>query len=246
MLSFLRGTPMVAIRPHLMTDPCPDFLEDFDLFVAYLRTNYGDPNKLGTARRKLKALRQTSSAAAYFAKIMQYLAVLGWKDPDPIIDRAINGLKLHLKDEVAPISLIALVVPLDNRLHERDQERKKETPSDASNNFEMRQAKVGSTFELRRSIGSDAPVQSCVAKISATPIPFVQHAPTPSATSSTICGPLTDVVRKCCYNEGLCLCCSKAGHNAIDCPAKRQFPCPGTTTTSAVLAAAGNARGPTT
>ena len=75
MVSFLRGTPMVAICPYIMSDPCPDFLEDFDLFVAYLRTNYGDPDELGTARRKLKALCQTSSAASYFAKFQQYLAI---------------------------------------------------------------------------------------------------------------------------------------------------------------------------
>ena len=61
MLSFLRGTPIVAVRPHLMADPRPDFLKNSDLFVAYLCTDYGDPNKLGTARRKLKSLRQMSS-----------------------------------------------------------------------------------------------------------------------------------------------------------------------------------------
>ena len=80
------------------------------------------------------SLCQTSSAAAYFAEFQQYLAILGWKDPDPIIDQAINGPKLHLKDKVARIGdrpaslagLIALVVPLDNRLHERDQEQKKD------------------------------------------------------------------------------------------------------------------------
>ena len=171
---------MVAIRPNLMADPRPDFLEDFDLFVAYLRTNYGNPNKLDTTMRKLKALCQTSSAAAYFAKFQQYLAILGWEDPDPIIDQAIDGLKSHLKDKVAcisdrPASLagwIALVVPLDNRLHKRDQEQKKETPSDASKKSLTCQAKVGSTFESRWSIGSNVPVQSLVAEVSATPIPF--------------------------------------------------------------------------
>ena len=86
MVSFLQGTPMVAIRPYIMSDPHPNFLKDFDLFVAYLRTNYGDPDELGTARRKLKALHQTSSAASYFAKFQQYLAILGWKDQDPIIN----------------------------------------------------------------------------------------------------------------------------------------------------------------
>jgi len=100
MISLLRGTPLLAVRPLLSQIPSPIILEDFTLFVDYLRTNYGDPDEKGTARRKLKALRQVGPASSYFAEFQQYIAILGWKDQDPIVDRAIHGLKPYLKDEV--------------------------------------------------------------------------------------------------------------------------------------------------
>jgi hypothetical protein len=67
------------------------------------------------------------------------VAILGWKDQDPIIDKAIEGLKPNLKDEIARqrlvpktlSELITFIIPLDNRLYEREQERKceiKEAP----------------------------------------------------------------------------------------------------------------------
>jgi len=135
MISLLRGTPLLAERPLLSQIPRPIILEDFTLFVDYLRTNYGDPDEKGTARRKLKALRQIGPASSYFAEFQQYIAILGWKDQDPIVDRASDGLKPYLKDEVAKTGLqprslsdlISFIVPLDNRLYEREQERRRET-----------------------------------------------------------------------------------------------------------------------
>lgn len=73
MISLLRGSPLLAVRPLMSAVPRPFILEDHRSFVDYLRTNYGDPDEKGTARRKLKALRQTSSASAYFAEFQQYI-----------------------------------------------------------------------------------------------------------------------------------------------------------------------------
>ena len=177
MVSLLHGTPLLVIHLHVIAWPRPDFLEDFDLFIAYLRTNIGDPDEMGTARHKIKALQKTSLASAYFAEFQQYLAILGWKDQDPIFDRAIDSLKSNLKDEVACIGdqptslarLIAFVVPLDNRLHERDQEREQEIPVVASRPFEMRQ-----------NIGSEGPALSHAAN---TTTHVVNLLPTPNPTA---------------------------------------------------------------
>jgi hypothetical protein len=84
----------------------------------------------GTARRKLKALRQTGPASSYLDK----LSIRGdprMEGPDQVIDQAIEGRKSHLKDEIARQGnvpktldeLIGFIVPLDNRLYEREQER---------------------------------------------------------------------------------------------------------------------------
>ena len=70
MVSLLRDTPLLGICPYILAKPCPQLLCDLYLFIAYLCTNYGDPDKLG---------------------FNQYLGVLGWQDQDPIMDRAIDG-----------------------------------------------------------------------------------------------------------------------------------------------------------
>lgn len=152
MVSYLRGTPLDAISPYLTARPRPSFIESYDEFILYLRSNFGDPDEIGTTRRKYKALRQTTSASAYFAELQQYLAILNYKDQDPIVDNAIDGLKPFLKDELAKrprpstfVELREFVIPLDNRLYERDQEKKREpddknrlTTSTSSRNTDQR------------------------------------------------------------------------------------------------------------
>ena len=135
MISLLRGTPLEAIRPYITLVIKPSFLLNFDEFILRLKLNYGDPDETGTARRKLKSLHQTTSASAYFAEFQQYIAVFQWVDGDMIVDRAIDGLKPNLKDEIARTGsnfvslgdLMRFIIPLDNHLFEREQERKRET-----------------------------------------------------------------------------------------------------------------------
>ena len=64
MIALLRGLPLHAIQPHMQKRPRPGFLNNYAACVSYLHVNYGDPNESGTARRKIKALRQTNSASA--------------------------------------------------------------------------------------------------------------------------------------------------------------------------------------
>ena len=220
MISLLRGTPLLAVRPLLSEIPRPIMLEDFVLFVEYLRTNYGDPDEKGTARRKLKSLRQVGPASSYFAEFQQYISILGWKDQDPIVDRAIDGLKPYLKDEVArtglqPRSLtdlISFIVPLDNRLYERDQERRRETkdpnPRDTKATTSSGTTKVVAPIQVSPNVGQprrgtstngDRPVRT-------------------ATNSSPQRGPLSDTERQRRRDQGLCLYCGNPGHQAYNCP----------------------------
>lgn len=143
MVSYLRDAPLLAVRPLLQENPRPEMLEVYTDFIAYLRSNYGDPDEKGTARRKLKSLHQVGSASSYFAEFQQYVAILGWKDQEPIVDKAIEGLRPNLKDEIARqgyeaetlTDLIKFIIPLDNRLYEREQERRREA-KDARDNVQ--------------------------------------------------------------------------------------------------------------
>ena len=220
MISLLRGTPLLAVRPLLSFNPRPYFLDNHRLFVEYLQTNYGDPDERGTARRKLKNLRQSTSASAYFAEFQQYIAILGWSDQDPIIDKAIDVLKSYLKDEVARSGhrpntlseLIAFIIPLDNRLYEREQEKR----------YETRNATPRTTNNARPT----QPTSNVTSVTSATFTPrstnFADTKPTTAnytrPTGNTPRGPLSDAEKQRRRDNNLCLYCAEQGHSAADCP----------------------------
>ena len=125
-ISYLREAPLHSVQPYLDNKPRPEFLQTWSNFQAYLRNGFGDPDELGTARQKLRSLTQDGSASTYFSKFRQYLGILGWSANNAaVVDRAIDGLRSHLKDELARHGqefnsvgeLSAYIIPLDNRLH---------------------------------------------------------------------------------------------------------------------------------
>lgn len=233
MISYLRDTPLLAIRPLLAETPRPAILDDYSAFVDHLRTNYGDPDEKGTARRKLKALRQVGPASTYFAEFQQYIAILGWKDQDPIIDKAVEGLKPTLKDEVARQGivpktldeLIMFIVPLDNRLYEREQERRKEKdtrevqvkpaqPRILNSNSTSQERRSGPPVRaFDRSQSSNTPEQGI------RPMPNREQ-PRLDAPRFTR-NPISDAERQRRRDHNLCLRCGRPGHRAVECTTYR-------------------------
>ena len=134
-LSFLKDTPLLALQPILgePEEEWPEYLTNFDKFANYLTKQYGDPNEKATARRKLRSLVQTTSAADYFSEFCHWANILKRRDDESTIDQAIFGLKDVLKDELARhgkefTTLDALrdfIIPLDDRLWVREVERRK-------------------------------------------------------------------------------------------------------------------------
>ena len=242
MVSLLRDTPLLGVRPYILAKPRPEFLCDLNLFMTYLRTHYGDPDELGTARRKIKALRQTGSASAYFSEFNQYLGVLGWQDQDPIVDRAIDGLKPLLKDEVARkgerpqtlVDLMAFIIPLDNRLYERDQERRKE---------ESRPSEIRRSTNITTTTTTQSRERTPNASFASRPVPV---GPAVISRSQTFVprGQLTPEERQRRLEERLCLYCGQPGHGAVNCPKTRSNPPNAANVSPRPLS--GNVRGPTT
>jgi hypothetical protein len=230
MISLLRGTALMAIRPHLSGIIRPLFLQIYDDFVAYLKTNFGDPDEKGTARRKLKVLRQTNSASAYFAEFQQYIAILGWIDQDPIVDKAIDGLKPMLKDELARsgrrpdtlTELIDFIIPLDNRLYEREQERKREQkddkdvkPRQVTENTRSTTTTSTTVQQSSANLGNGQ-VQQQPLRQQGTFVNTFQRASS-NPTSGGPRGPLTNEERQKRLAEGRCLYCGDVGHISRDC-----------------------------
>lgn len=93
--SYLRGIALDAVRPLLLsTTPSYNMSTTLN-FVAYLKANFGDPDEKGTARQRLRALRQTGMVSEYFSRFRELIAILGWVDQEPIVDKAMEGLLFY-------------------------------------------------------------------------------------------------------------------------------------------------------
>lgn len=128
--TYLRGKAFAWLEPRLVkqTDP---LLHNFELFCSELQRNLGDPDQEATMVRKLKAIRQTASAAAYrseFDSITQYLT---W-DKDALKSYYYDGLRPDVKDAISLIpepptefkEYQDLTIKIDTRLYERRLEGK--------------------------------------------------------------------------------------------------------------------------
>lgn len=126
--TYLRGKAFAWLEPRLVkqTDP---LLHNFQLFCTELQRNLGDPDQENTMVRKLKTIKQTTSAATYrseFDSITQYLT---W-DEAALKSYYYDGLRPDVKDALSYIpepptnfhDYQDLTIRIDTRLYERRQE----------------------------------------------------------------------------------------------------------------------------
>ena len=230
MISLFRGSAILAIAPYLTMEYQPSFLSSYPEFVQYLKTNYGDPDERGTAKRKIEALRQTGSASEYFSEFRRHLAVVNFTDDYHIVDLAIKGLKSDLKDEVARLpelprnlqTLAAYIVPLDQRLEEREREKRQL----GETGFGRRSRNTNVQFS-EQSIRSDYGRSASHAVTPTTQLTAARDQPPTSKTFTTPFrprGPISNDERKHRMDNGLCLYCGNRGHVAPDCPAAKRKP----------------------
>jgi hypothetical protein len=99
-------------------------------FRRYLEQTFGDIDAEATAERKLKQLRQTTSASAYFSEFYQLISNVDWNEK-AYVSAAIGGLKDHVRDELARMErperldqLAEIAVKIDNRYYERKMEKR--------------------------------------------------------------------------------------------------------------------------
>jgi hypothetical protein len=99
-------------------------------FRRYLEQTFGDIDAEATAERRLKQLRQTTSASAYFSEFYQLISNVDWNEK-AYVSAAIGGLKDHVRDELARMErperldqLAEIAVKIDNRYYERKMEKR--------------------------------------------------------------------------------------------------------------------------
>jgi len=117
-------------NPQGMNEQTHRIFTNYREFEEALKTTFGDPEEERVAERKIRSLKQTTSASEYASKFQQLASKLGWPD-EPMMAQFYAGLREDVKDELVkedrPESFAAYVqraVRIDNRLYERRMEKR--------------------------------------------------------------------------------------------------------------------------
>lgn len=215
--TYLRGKAYAWLEPRLSDNTNP-ILSDFELFCDELLRNLGDPDRERTMARKLKALRQTGSAATYrteFDNITQYLT---WDD-SALRSYFYDGLKDPIKDTLATVidepqafkAYQDFCVKIDNRLFERKQEPKSGHRSDTKHHSSKDDRKEHKPSTPKSYTSTQTTVR--------TTGPGAMDL---DASAARKYKPLTPAEKQHRMDNNLCLYCGKPGHRATDCPAKKK------------------------
>ncbi|KAF5343845.1 hypothetical protein D9758_015903 [Tetrapyrgos nigripes] len=119
----------------------PELLNSFDNFIQHFKDHFGDSNLEYNAEMKLKKLKQTGSASAYASRFSELVVHVDWSESTKI-NQFYTNLKTTTKDYISQrkhderpkkfLDYIKWVINIDNCVHEREEERKEESPSKSS------------------------------------------------------------------------------------------------------------------
>lgn len=181
-----------------------DLLYDFDALVKDFRDHFGDSNVSATSLRKLKVLKQTGSCASYASRSRELhvdcdlnestkidLFYAGLKDP-------VKDLLLNVKRSLVFDEFVAQCVDIDNRLHERELERKHNTsaptPRRTQDHHHSRQNHTQAAA------------------------PLTSSQVVPMEIDAVKRGPISTDEKARRKREGLCFYCGQGKHRVEDCP----------------------------
>ena len=213
--SYLQDAAFTWIQPTLEklgTDDEPFILSNLQAFFNSLRSTFGDPDRVRTAERDLRALRQSGSAATYAAQFRSLASRLHWGD-----EALLSQFRVGLSDDVLDAlvaqdippgldSYILYAIDVDNRLYERRQEKQNRRTKPSTNlpvraQFTHRNLLPPPQTSSTHDDGGPAPMQVD----SSRHLKFI---------------PLSDKEKQRRRDQKLCLYCGQPNHVVNNCPLK--------------------------
>jgi hypothetical protein len=205
LLSLLTGAAAQWATP-LMEHP--EALTNLDVFLKQFAAAFDDPDRAQSAAIAIEALKQGRRPCSIYASEFRRVATdLDWGE-SALVRAFYKGLSDEVKDRLSyalelPTSIndyIELATRLDQRQHERQWERSRQT--------NPRQPTSPPKYSPRRDRAAEAPVLT-------TAQPVV-----PMEIGRARRGPITPEERERRRLNNLCFYCGQLGHSANSCPAK--------------------------
>lgn len=205
--SFLRGPALKWYKPHLDKNSHSTFKTWMSFYEA-MSAVFADPNELGTAKRELSRLRQTTTASSYAADFSRLTHVLGYNDRARI-DLFLTGLKREVRDAIKNMQLpedynklVKEIIRVDNGLSAFK-------ASESGTNILQRQSFGRGTMDRNSSTNTSVDNSKRT------------YEPKRGNEERKTQYRLSDEEHQRRLQNHLCLNCGEAGHIGHDCPKRK-------------------------
>lgn len=212
-LSLYLGESAIAWYNAITVSPERKYLlDDFEALLSDFEAHFLNVNLVRKAHRDLENLRQTGSVSAYASRFREILVYLNLSE-ETKIEQFYSGLKDPIKDNLSgQMSIptesldnyIEYCIRIDDRLHERELERRHDSKSGTNRSRDQRHQNSNRVpAQTARPLYTDSSAQS-------------QH--TPMEIDAVRQGPLSEDEKTRRRKEGLCLYCGQGDHIISKCP----------------------------
>jgi hypothetical protein len=184
---------------------------DFPTFEKEIRHIFGNFNDTKIAEKMVQSLKQKTSAASYSAEFTRYAEKTGWND-QALRTMYEKGLKDPVKDELMRYGgnterlsdLIAAAIEVDDKLYERNLEKRNKTPN-------RNRAGFWTTGKVKKNSGKRAPQTIEYGEPMDIDMVTIRKEPEKS-----------DKKKELKKNDKNCFACGKPGHFAKNCRSKNK------------------------
>lgn len=230
-MSYLRNSALQHVEPYIMNEGSDvEWIEDYDLFVEELRTNFGMADPIGEAAEELDYLRMRNDQkiVQYNIDFNKHATRLSWDD-NALYFRYYKGLADRIKDVLAqssrPLTLKELRLSaqsIDSRYWQRKQEKNRSEqsrPKSDPKSDSQSTSRDNSSNPSGKNSSNNASTSNKNSK------PKSDSKPANDLTNKIgKDGKLTAEERKRRFEFNLCLFCGAMGHRRDDCPKRKSSP----------------------
>ena len=231
-ISRLEGNALSQVLP-LVKSATEVNIDSIETFFKILEAAFGDPDKKGTAQRKIRSLRQTNRAFhEYLADFQRYIVDTDYNE-EARLAALIEGLSQELKSMLMYIPTPRTMMEAIETLQSLEN-RRKMFGGTTNTSGHTRQR----TFPLTAVNLANSTASSSAKSTFQTPVTTATRSPSTVYPASSVSnyttndpmdlsssrprGPLTAAERERRISLGLCLYCGGSGHVAKSCPNSRK------------------------